>query len=462
MKNFNYLLYEILAITPTVLSAQTKDDKPNIVLIMADDMGRECLGCYGSTYHTPNLDKLSRVGIRFDNCFSQPLSTPSRVQLMTGRYNNKNYSHFGHLNQTEKTFANLAKEAGYKTMIAGKWQLGANRNLPRHFGFDNYCLWQLSYDRKLKERYAAPLIEQDGNIKLYSKDEYGPDIFSQYVIDFIERNKETPFFVYYPMVLVHDPFYPTPISKTWKDSNAREVSNTANFAKMVEYTDKNVGKIIDKLETLKLLDNTIIIFIGDNGTNRKIRTKMKDGTIIRGGKGLTIDTGTRVPMIVYWKKQNISKHECKDLIDFTDFMPTVAEAMNIAVPEKWDTDGQSFLPQMKGEKGMPREWVFCHYDARFGISGNKNAKQFFREIRYKLYSDGNFYDTVNDPEEINPIKEGEGNTEAEKARKKLEKQFFKIPVWKVGDPGIPMYILRDYPLVKTPNDISINEVLHSY
>ena len=246
MKVINSFLWECLAIIPSVLMAQTANKQPNIVLILADDMGRECLGCYGSTYQTPNLDKLSEIGVRFDNCFSQPLSTPSRVQLMTGKYNNKNYSCFGHLNQKEKTFAHLAKDAGYTTMIAGKWQLGRNRNLPNHFGFDHYCLWQLSYDRMIKERYAAPLIEQDGNIKLYSNNEYGPDIFTQYVIDFIEENKTKPFFIYYPMVLVHDPFYPTPQSDAWKDPSMREVRNTANFAKMVEHVDKNINMIFNK------------------------------------------------------------------------------------------------------------------------------------------------------------------------------------------------------------------------
>ena len=99
MKVINSFLWECLAIIPSVLMAQTANKQPNIVLILADDMGRECLGCYGSTYQTPNLDKLSEIGVRFDNCFSQPLSRPSRVQLMTGKYNNKNYSCFGHLNQ---------------------------------------------------------------------------------------------------------------------------------------------------------------------------------------------------------------------------------------------------------------------------------------------------------------------------------------------------------------------------
>lgn len=462
MKAINCLLWECLAIAPSALMAQPNNSQPNIVLILADDMGRECLGCYGSTYQTPNLDRLSEIGVRFDNGFSQPLSTPSRVQLMTGKYNNKNYSHFEHLNQREKTFAHLAKDAGYTTMIAGKWQLGRNKNLPHHFGFDRYCLWQLSYERMIKERYASPLIEQDGAIKLYSNDEYGPDIFAQYVTDFIEENKAKPFFVYYPMVLVHDPFYPTPLSDAWKDPSMREVRNNANFPKMVEHVDKNVGMILNKLENLNLLNNTIIIFIGDNGTNRKISTTMKDGSVVRGGKGLTSDTGVRVPMITYWGKSNYTKHECTDMIDFTDFMPTFAEAMNITVPKEWDIDGQSFLPQIRGKKGKAREWVFCHYDSRFGTSGSKNAKQFFRDVRYKLYSDGNFYDTINDPEETNPIRKGEGTVEAESSRKKLEKLFSNIPAWKVGDPAVPMCILPEFPLLQTPKDMSLDQILHSY
>lgn len=113
----------------------------------------------------------------------------------------------------------------------------------------------------IKERYAAPLIEQDGNIKLYSNNEYGPDIFTQYVIDFIEENKTKPFFIYYPMVLVHNPFYPTPQSDVWKDPSMREVRNTANFTKMVEHVDKNINMIFNKLENLNLLNNTIIILL---------------------------------------------------------------------------------------------------------------------------------------------------------------------------------------------------------
>jgi arylsulfatase A len=132
---------------------------------------------------------------------------------MTGKYNHKNYVEFACLNPNQKTFAHLAKEAGYETVIAGKWQLGANNKLPAHFGFDHYCLWQLSYTRGEGERYARPLIERDGVTLPVTENHYGPNIFADYLLDFIDRNKQRPFLIYYPMALVHDPFLPTPDSK---------------------------------------------------------------------------------------------------------------------------------------------------------------------------------------------------------------------------------------------------------
>lgn len=442
------------------------DKRPNIILILADDMGRECLGTYGSSYNTPNLDRLAEQGIKFQNGFSQPLSTPSRVQLMTGRYNNKNYSRFEFLNQTETTFANLAKDAGYTTMITGKWQLGMNKDLPKHFGFENYCLWNLNYKKQVKERYAGALIEQDGKIKLYDMDEYGPDIFSDYLLNFMESNKDRPFLAYYPMVLTHDPFYPTPDTENWSESDeARLVADNKNFPKMVEYTDKIVGKILKKLDQLKLTDNTIIIFVGDNGTARYIEVPMKDGSIVKGGKGMTKDTGVRVPLIVNWGKWKYKNHICNDMIDFSDFLPTLAEAMEIKVPEKLDIDGQSFLPQIKGEKGKAREWVFCHYNplqAHKDAIVNKFAGRFFRDLRYKLYSDGRFFDTVNDPDEQSPIEQGKGSKDAESSRMKLAKLYNTMPIWQVGDLPVPAYVLPQYPLRDVKQAIDLDYILKNY
>ena len=406
--------------------------KPNILLILADDMGKECLGIYGSSYYTPNIDALAKDAILFQNAFSQPLSTPSRVELMTGKYNHRNYVDFGFLNQDQKTFANVAKECGYKTCIAGKWQLGENSNLPGHFGFDKYCLWQLNYPRtNATERYRNPLIEQDGVVLKRDNEIYGPDVFVNYIKDFIAcKNEDSPFFVYYSMVLVHDPFKPTPDSQEWECGNKSDI---ANFPNMVSYCDKNVGILIDFLKQQGLYENTVIIFIGDNGTDRRVNTTMKDGRVMKGGKGLPTDAGTRVPMIVRHPSSSNSGKESDVLIDFSDFYPTLAEIMGYG--KEIDSDGVSFLPELLDVEWNSRKWVFCHYDSFFHGSDkpDENACRFIRNHKYKLYSTGEFYNIEDDPLELNNILLGKGDDEAEKAREFLSAELRIFPEWHKGD-----------------------------
>lgn len=433
----------------TVLNA-SDPQKPNIVYILADDMGFECSGAYGGPYSTPNIDRIAEEGVMFTSAYSQPLSTPSRVESMTGKYNHRNYSEFGHLNHDQKTFGNLAREAGYKTCIAGKWQLGENSGLPGHFGFDNWCLWQLNYGRaRNAERYANALIEADGRVLERDADSYGPEIFVSYIEKFIKENKEKPFFVYYPMALVHDPFVVTPDSDDWKkNKDDRYLKDTAYFADMVEYCDKNVGRIVDLLKAEGLYDNTLVIFTGDNGTNKQIYTTMKDGSVIRGGKGTTTDAGTHVAMIATYGNRQGEPRKCDDLIDFTDLLPTFADAMDIK--PYGDIDGRSFLPQIRGEKGKPRKWVFCHYDSFFRGAGKpeKDARRYIRNHNYKLYSTGEFYDMKSDPFELNDIKAGHGSPDCEKNRKLLAKELGKFPEWHAGD--IPVEKVM-YPEFQTRN-----------
>jgi len=442
MKELSLLLV-VLGFSLSNVSAQTKKNStPNIIVILADDMGKECLGTYGGTYKTPNLDKLAAEGLKFNYGFSQSLCTPSRVQLMTGKYNYKNYVEFGYLDPNQKTFGHLAQEAGYKTCIAGKWQLGANNKLPAHFGFDQYCLWQLAYSRAQGERYAKPLIEQDGKTLSATENDYGPDVFTNYILDFIEKNKDNKFLAYYPMALVHDPFLPTPDSEKWKlGAEARHVRDTANFRDMVAYTDKNVGQIIKKLKDLGLYENTVIIFTGDNGTGRSVVTPLKDGSSVKGGKGLTLDRGNHVPLIVNYGSNRYKVHQTDDLVDFTDILATISDVIQVKAPAAWETDGRSIYPQIKGEKGNPRQWVFSHYNPLQGKEVNKNSARFFRNHKYKLYHDGRFYDLVKDIEETTPIADGQGSSEAEAARKLFKTEFAKLPAWKVGDPGKPKIIL---------------------
>src|SRR3990172_3821152 len=268
-------------------SNKARADKPNIILIMADDLGYECLGCYGSaSYKTPVLDRLAATGARFEHAYSQPLCTPSRVKIMTGRCNSRNYTYFGALPAKEKTFGHLMQAAGYATCIVGKWQLaardGGEGTYPEAAGFDEHCLWQVD-DRG--SRYRDPIIVENGRNREDLKDKYGPDIFVEYAFDFIERKKDKPFFLYYPMTLTHAPFEPTPDTEEWKQGTTK--ADKKHFADMVAYMDKIIGQIVGKLDRAGLRENTLILFTGDNGTARGIATRRKDSNIIKNFKCLT-------------------------------------------------------------------------------------------------------------------------------------------------------------------------------
>ena len=227
--------------------------KQNVILIMADDFGYECIEANGGrSYSTPNFNRMAENGVRFSHCFGQPLCTPSRVQIMTGKYNDKNYEGFGYLPIGERTFGNLFQEQGYHTCITGKWQLNnigkdeagrKDRKRFQKFGFDESCMWQMTETRQAGERYANPLIDTNGEDLRVHEDAYGPDIFCNYGLDFIERHQNEPFFWYYPMVLTHDPFFMTPHSKEWATGD-REAERLEYFRDMVEYTDHLIGRII--------------------------------------------------------------------------------------------------------------------------------------------------------------------------------------------------------------------------
>ena len=258
----------------TPAAARASRDRPNIILIMADDMGYECVRANGGTsFQTPALDELAKTGVRFEHCYSQPLCTPSRVQIMTGIYNVRNYVKFGVLDRKQRTFAQVLKEAGYATCIAGKWQLGNEGDAPQHFGFDESCLWQHTRgarDRKKRDtRYPNPHVEVNGKAVDYTNGEYGPDLVSDFLCEFMARNKDKPLLAYYPMILPHNPFVPTPDSK---DPKCRD--NQTNFQDMVAHIDKVVGKIAAKLDELGIRDNTLVLFTGDNGTAGAIRSQL--------------------------------------------------------------------------------------------------------------------------------------------------------------------------------------------
>lgn len=376
------------------------ESRPNIVLIMADDLGYECIEANGGeSYKTPNLNKLAAEGVRFEHCYSQPICTPSRVKLMTGVSNARNYAQFGLLEKTQSTFANLLRDAGYATCITGKWQLGKDIKLPSHFGFDQHCLWHML---RRTSRYPNPGFEVNGERKDF-KQGYGPDVTTEFACNFIERNKKRPFLLYYPMMLTHCPFEPTPDSSDWDaDSPGSKTykGEPKYFGDMVTYMDKVVGRIVKQLEDSGVRDNTLLVFTGDNGTDSPIVSKMNGQKVI-GQKGKTTDGGTRVPLIVQWPGKHKIGSVRQDLVDFSDFLPTLCDAAGVQIPSDRRQDGRSFLPQVKGEAGNPREWIYIWYSR----NGGRKGKEFTRNQRYKLYRTGEFFDISNDVMETSPLSE---------------------------------------------------------
>ena len=372
---------------------------------------------------TPVIDRLADTGMKFANCHSQPLCTPSRVQIMTGIYNVRNYTDFGVLERGQVTFANLFKDAGYATVIAGKWQLGREENAPDHFGFDEHCLWQHRHgrvdDQEHDTRFSNPRLEINGQTIQYKGGEYGPDLVSDFICDFMEKNRDKPFLAYYPMILTHCPFTPTPDSQGWDPDDMGSLSykgEPAYFGDMVAYMDKMVGKIVSKLDELGLRENTLIVFTGDNGTDQPIVSILAEEAYI-GGKGLTSDNGTHVPLIANWPGTIGEGSVCHDLVDFSDMLPSLCAVAGIQLPGGLVVDGRSILPRLRDQPAKARDWIYGWY-AR---DGRTNVKEWARDRHYKLYRSGDLYDVSIDLYEKNPLDRENLNSEEQKALRDLQK-----------------------------------------
>jgi arylsulfatase A len=400
-----------------ILSA-AEAHKPNIVLMMADDFGYECVTANGGqSYQTPHLDRLAATGVRFEQCHVQPLCTPTRVELMTGRSNVRNYVRFGTLLTNETTFAHLLKRAGYATGICGKWQLGHGKDLLRHFGFDESCLWQHTRPRRAASRYANPGLDYDGVPKDFDQGEYGPKLVNDFALDFVTRHRAHPFFLYYPMMLTHDPFQPTPDSPDWDPKAIGEEVNrhVRYFADMTAYMDQMVGRLVAKLQELGIRNHTLVLFLGDNGTTPSITSRFQ-GVDYRGGKGRTTNRGTHVPLIANWPAVIQSGRVNRDLISSVDFLPTLCEAAGVPIPA--NIDGVSFLPQLRGERGRPRRWLYSWYSPR--QQADLTVREFAFDHRFKLYRTGEFYDLDHDIDEVHPLKVAALEGDAAAAAKRLQ------------------------------------------
>ncbi len=301
--------------------------------------------------------------------------------------------------------ASGAEQYGKRFRKKGTW--------PRDAGFHEFCLWQVD---KLGSRYWGPLLNINGENRQFADSDYGPDICAKSITDFLDAHHadDKPLFVYYPMILVHNPFEPTPDSESKKSKDKQK-----NFEDMVAYMDKLVGRIVQKTEDLGIAKNTLILFTGDNGTNKAITSEL-NGRTIQGGKGKTTDAGTREPLVAYWPGVVPAGKVNENLIEASDFLPTVLETAGAKLPA--GLDGRSFLPQLKGEPGHPREWTFCFYCPR---PERTPPQRFARDVRYKLYGDGRFYDVEHDVLEQSPLKDLDAKARAAKAQ--LQKALSSMP-----------------------------------
>ncbi len=395
--------------------------KPNIVFVLADDLGIGGVSCYGAdNFKTPHIDQLARGGVRFTHGYTAPLCGPSRAMIMTGRYAFRtgatNQDSTGRMKPSVETFMpKILKPAGYVTACVGKWgQLPLG---PADFGFDEYLKFSGSgvywntQDRG--KNYTV-----NGRVLSLRDREYLPDVMHNFLVDFMTRNREKPFYAYYSLSHVHAEILPTPDSAP---------ASKDLYADNISYMDKLVGKLVAELERLRLCDNTMIVFVGDNGTGGAYADESTiGGRRLSGEKGSMLEGGALVPLIVNWPGTTPAGKVSADMIDSSDFLPTLAEVAGAKLPEQIVLDGRSFAPQLQGKKGQPRDSIYIQL-ARMWYA---------REAAWKLNQAGELFDMSHAPFEEPKVAADTKAPAAIAARQRLQAALDKLnPAGGILDDG---------------------------
>jgi arylsulfatase A-like enzyme len=352
------------------------DGYPNVLILLADDIGYEALGAYGGLdFNTPNLDTMAAQGVRFSHAYTSPACTPSRVSMHTSRYTTEHgetYTLPVHLGvdgavdfQSMPTFAQLVQARGYQTSTTGKWQLATLHYHPNHIaeaGFDSWCVWQIWDGTAKTERYWNPYFNRDGAVLNNISTRYGPDVLEEYVWERMTtaRDADEPFLIVHNMLLPHDPITDTP--------RDRELVRPASLGNMIEYLDHLVGLTLAKIDDLGIRNNTYVFFIGDNGTEaNEFPVRHTTAGNVTGGKRDLTDAGTHVPLLVWGPPGLKPGSVVSDLIDITDIFPTVCQLTKTTIPETIPYRGTSFVPQIHGRRGIPRKTVHFGFQTGFGV-----------------------------------------------------------------------------------------------
>jgi arylsulfatase A-like enzyme len=381
-----------------------------------DDLGQRDLGCYGSSfYKTPNLDQMAKDGLRFTDFYAAcPVCSPTRASILTGRYPQRmNITDWipgrkdapdqrmkrpeirNELPADEVTIAQVLKKNGYATALIGKWHLGGKGFEPTRFGFDV----NIAGDETGTARsYFAPFENKVGKMPGLEKAEDGEYLTDRLTTEaekFIEKNKDKPFFLYLPHYAVHTPLKaPQALIDKYPVKPTHGKQSNPTYAAMVESMDASVGRVLKKLDELKLADNTLVLFTSDNGGLATLEGMPFAPTFngpLREGKGYLYEGGIRVPLIVKWPGKVKAGTTTDQLACSIDFFSTITEACKIAsepATAVWQIDGVSLVPAFSGEKRAERElyWHYPHYANQGSRPGGAVRFGDFKLIEY--YEDG--------------------------------------------------------------------------
>jgi len=473
-------------------SVQAAAKPPNVVFFLVDDLGWSDVGCYGSTFHeTPHIDQLAKEGMRFDNAYSTcHVCSPSRASILTGKYpartdltewlGGRPERDFEKLHSAKKlmslpdeeiTLAETLKRHGYATANYGKAHL---RKDPKTYGFDEAITgWVRSYFHPFSPQYAKSLPAKKGD--------YYTDKLTDAALDFIERNKDRPFFVHLEHFAVHDPIqgrkdlvkkYQEKLARIPKPKGAeyilepnpdgpalsevelkalakddrldlhqdkrvwwvKQVQDNVEFAGMLEATDQSLGRIRAKLEALGLTENTIVIFTADNGgmsasnqyrgihhSRKQLDSRFASSNLpLRGAKGWNYEGGIRVPLIVHWPGQTKANTLSHTVITGTDFYPTLLEMLGFPAMPKQHVDGKSFVAALKGKEQDRGAiyWHFPHY-SNHGYQSPGGAIRLGNHKLLEYYENGNvqLFDLEKDLGEQNDLS---------KAKPEVTKKLLKM------------------------------------
>lgn len=421
-------------------SESKPSDPPNIIFLMIDDCSAVEFSCYSTEEHpseiqTPVVDQLAEEGLQFQTCWASPLCMPARAMLMSGKYGAHTGIYGNRLSNGGRNFAGrhkpmskVLKEHGYETAISGKWHLPGNAG-EEEYGFDEYSLlggyfrpfekpivweglwfsWSASektfYDKaeigQKRGQYPAlywnGCVVENGELLPSDSGTYAPDLCQEFALDFITREREKPFFLYYPMVLPHDPWNGTP------DPDVPGGRTEIGFIPLLERVEYYVDELAKTLKESGLYENTIVFFTADNAT-------------LANGKGCCSELGVRVPLIVFGgpvKARGISDV----LVDFTDMYPTVLEVAGIDVSGMDQLDGASYHPLLKGESYKGKEFIFSYLDLERTI----RTREFMMDGHggiWKCSANGNILDYT-------PMDE---NPETQRIREELLKMMEPYPI----------------------------------